>query len=264
MTEQGDGQTCNLCTRINGGKREGSAMQGRIAGFAAAICLAIAVAGSMPCQAQPKINLDLSSLSDRTISDRTAFLERKLDDERRSAQWWTYGWLAFNGGSMVASAALAATEDNRADRNADIVNSVQAMVGVANQLLRPLPAVHGAAPVRAMPDGTREERLARLSAAQDLVARGAGRAREPYELVTQAGAIGFNLIAGVAIWQVADFRHAWQSTIPSILIGEIQLFTTPWGPVDDLNSYRTEFAPGHAINWRVTPWFNGVQVSANF
>jgi hypothetical protein len=240
-------------------------MEVRHAGIAVCVAAALVIAGDPPAAAQQKrITLDLTSLSDEAINARTEFLERRLDGERRGAQFWHYGWGAFNGASMLATAALAATDDNRKDRNTDIVQSAQSLVGVLNVFLRPLPALSGADPVRAMPGETREERIARLAAAEDLVSRGADRAHEPYELGTQAGALGFNLLAGLVIWQVADFRHAWQSTIPGVVVGEIQLFTQPWQPADDLNAYRTEFAPGHAINWRVSPRPTGFEVSVNF
>lgn len=233
---------------------------------AAGFGLAIAVGAGTPAAGADarRITLDLSSLSDEAIVDRTEFLERRLDGERRGARWWQYGWTAFNGAAMVATAALAATDSDSKDRVTDITQSAQSLVGVVALLVRPLPALSGADPVRSMPGGTRDERISRLAVAEDLVRRGADRADEPYRFVPQIALFGFNLAAGVAIWQFADFKHAWQSTIPSIVIGEAQLLTTPGQPADDLNAYRTEFAPGHAINWRVSPRPNGFQVSVNF
>lgn len=243
----------------------GSTMRGPNPNKLACIVLALVIAGAGAARADQKpINLDLSSLDDKAISDRVDYLSRRLDDERRGAQFWQFGWTAFNGGSMIATAVLASQEDDHKDRVTDIVESAQSLIGVAALLLRPLPAQFGADPIRSMPDRTREDKLARLETAEDLVRRGAERAEEPGQWLPQLGLFGINLGAAVAIWQFADFRHAYQSAIPSVIIGEIQLWTTPSRPADDWHGYRTEFAPGHALEWRLSPRQNGIGVAVNF
>lgn len=240
-------------------------MLGPKANTAAFIALMFVIAGSAAARAAQKpVNLDLSSLGDKAISDRVDFLSRRLDDERRGAQFWQYGWTAFNGGSMIASAVLASREDDHKDRVADIVESTQSLIGVATLLLRPLPARFGADPIRGMPDRTREDKLARLETAEDLVRRGAERAEDPRQWRPQLSLFGINLAAALVIWQFADFRHAYQSAIPSIIIGEAQLWTTPAQPAEDLDRYRMKFAPQHVLEWQISPRPNGFQVAVDF
>lgn len=241
-------------------------------GLAARSCAAFALVLLIAAPGGPasagddtRLKLSLSSLSDAEIDARLQFLEQRLDSERTGAQLWQYGWTAFNGGSMAAEAAFAATADNRKDRATDAVQSVEGLIGVLNLVLRPLPARFGADPLRDLPGATRADRLNRLSLAEDLLRRGAARADEPYEILPHVGVVAVNLLAGAAIWKLADLRHAYQAVIPGIVLGELQLWTIPQRPVDDLDGYRARTtASSRAPTWQVVALPGGVEISLRF
>ncbi len=242
-------------------------MKGRVAlGWVPAAMLAATVAGGGPASAAPRrIALDLSSLSDQQVTERRDFLEQRLDDEQLHAQLWQYGWTAFNAGTMIDSAVQAATDDRRVDRNTNIVRAVEGAYGVAAMFLRPLPARFGADPVHEMPDATPEERRAQLVAADDLLQRSADRAEEPYQVLPHIGVFGINLLAGIAVWQLADLPHAYRTVLPGILIGEAQLWTLPEGPSDDLKAYHDRFGGGaNQASWWIAPRDGGLEVTFRF
>ncbi len=232
----------------------------------AAAALAVAVAWGGAARARPEhIQLDLSALNDPEISTRLDVLEQDLDREQTGAQLWQYGWSAFNASSMVYDAVEAANDNDRKDRNTHIVRAVEGLYGTAVVLLRPLPALDGADPVRAMPGETHEQRVARLAAAEDRVRGGAHRAETPYRVLPHVALFGINLLAGLAVWQFADLPHAYRTVLPGILIGEAQLWTLPQAPANDLADYRGRFGGGaQRANWWLSPREGGIEVTVRF
>ncbi len=81
-------------------------------------------------------------------------------------------------------------------------NGVQAglgAIGVADLLLRPLEARYGADPVRDLPEGTREEKIAKLRAAESQLHSNAERAEQRTSWAMHAGNVAVNGIAGLII-----------------------------------------------------------------
>ncbi len=231
-----------------------------------AAAMVIMLAASAPAFAKPdRIKLDLSALSDSAVTERLDTLESDLDRERTGAQLWQYGWTAFNGGTMIYDAVEASQNDNRKDRNTHIVRAVEGAIGVTAMFLRPLPALHGADPIRALPGETREERLVRLAAAEDRVRGGAERSDEPFQIFPHLGVFAINILAGIAVWQFADLPHAYRTVLPGILIGEAQLWTQPQAPANDLSDYRSRYGDGpHQASWWLSPREGGVEVTFRY
>ena len=249
------------------GARGRSARYNAVSAIAAmAVGLGLAATPVHPVQAaQRRLTLDLTGLSDASVTERLDFLVQRLDAEQTGAALWQYGWSAFNGGTLIADAVEAATDDDRKDRNTHIVRAVEGFYGILDLWLRPLPARFGADPVRALPRATAADRRGRLARAEELVSRGADRAEAPYTLLPHLTVLGVNLVAGLAIWQLADLPHAYRTVLPGLLIGEAQIWTQPHGPAGDAADYRENFGGGStAANWWLTPEPGGVEVTIRF
>lgn len=176
------------------------------------------------------------------IDWRVNDLAQVLDSQQTNAEYWEYGWGAFDGGTMIWSAVQARQDDNRKDRNTDIVQASESLIGLADVIFRPLPALYADSVCRD-PVLSQQDLLQCLSAREAMLEKSAERAHEPYELLPHLGNLGFNVVAGLIVSRVADTRHALITAIPGEVIGEAQIWTTPTQPIADSDRYKLQFGP---------------------
>lgn len=163
---------------------------------------------------------------------------RLLSAQQTQAQYWEYGWGSFNGAAVVYSAAAAIGENNAKKRNGNIVNAVQGLVGVGDVILRPLPAFSADTVCREL-----ESPVECLSRKESLLRDSAERAHEPYEILPHAANAAFNAVSGLVISQIGRTNDAFVTGISGLIVGELQIWSTPRGPLHDYDQYRTQFIP---------------------
>ena len=108
------------------------------------------------------ITQELSVLGDEEISQRLHFIEQRLDERRRHANYWQMGWTGFYAISSAVQGTAAVVTDNSDNRANYIVGATKSALALTDLLLRPLTARHGANEIRAMPGESRAERLSQL------------------------------------------------------------------------------------------------------
>jgi hypothetical protein len=193
-------------------------------------------------------------LTDDAVAERLRFIEERLEESRRHAQLWYWSWMTINAGSAIGlgiAAGLAQHEDDQVNNG---VQAGVAAIGVADLLLRPLNARFGAAPIAGLPEATREERLAKLRAAETLLRDNAERAEERTSWTMHAANVALNGVAGGLI---AGFGRPSDGLIAfgtGTVGGVINMLTQPWAPATDWQDYQARFG-GAAANreaWRVS------------
>jgi hypothetical protein len=210
-----------------------------------------------------------AGLSDEQIERRTAFLTERLDERRLHAAAWKYGWLVVDGAGGIAAAARAATEDGT-DQVNQISQAGKGAIGVAYILLNPMPGTAGADPIREMPDATREDKLARLAAAEELLARAADRARDRTSWLLHFGNVFINAAAAAPVLALGDEGQAAQSFGIGVAAGTLQILTQPWeGPSDwaDYERFIASDGAGTDISseeWQIVPHGIGLAVQRRF
>ncbi|MBK8175690.1 MAG: hypothetical protein IPK66_10620 [Rhodospirillales bacterium] len=183
-----------------------------------------------------------TALSDWAIDQRIAYIEQRLDDNRLHGQVWYWSWMTINGGSAAILGIQAGLSNHKDDR---INNGVQAglgAIGVADLLLRPLEARHGADPISDLPDSSRQEKIVKLRAAETQLHRNADRADERYAVVQHAGNVGVNAAAGLIIGLAGKRSDGIIAFVTGVIGGEIQIWSQPWEPADDWQSYKQQYA----------------------
>jgi len=181
-------------------------------------------------------------MSDQQVGLRMDFLDQRFAAQQTDAAYWEYGWGAFNGGSMIFSAVQASQTNSRKDRDMNIVQAVEGLIGVADVALRRLPAFD-ASSVCPAPVVTREDRMQCLAAKEALARRGADRANDFYEIMPHVENLGFNLLAGGIVWGLGGFNRGFITAVPGVLVGELQLWTIPGQPAQDYHDYQVHFSP---------------------
>jgi hypothetical protein len=180
---------------------------------------------------------DHAGLSDAQIDQRIQFLEQRLDDSKTHGQIWFWSWMAINSGSMVGNAIVAGTRGEHDDEVNYAAGAVLGAIGVADLLLRPLEARYGTDPVRGLPEATREQKLAKLRAAEDQLRRNAERAEQRHQVLPYAGNAGLALAAGLVVGLWGEEGSGIQTGISTLIGGAINNVTQPGRPEQDWDSY---------------------------
>jgi hypothetical protein len=210
----------------------------------------------------------LSALSDAEVDTRLQYLEHALDDRRLYSSLWWKGWTGFYALGVVVQSTRAGLESQDGKQADLVVSAVKALGGTVNLLRHPLAWKDGADPVRELPDATREDRLARLALAEEVLRKNAEAADRRYGWLAHVMNVGINA-AGAAIvhggW--GDRTRAWRSAGVGIAVGELMLWSHPWWYRSDYEEYERRFQPGAStsrVSWRVLPTIGGMVVQAEF
>jgi hypothetical protein len=196
-----------------------------------------AVLVSGPLHAAEPAPTDHASLSDAQIDQRIEFLEQRLDDSKTHGQIWFWSWLAINSGSMVGNGIVAGTRSEHDDQVNYATGAVLGAIGVADVLLRPLEARYGADPIRGLPEATREQKLAKLRAAEDQLRRNAERAEERHQVLPYAGNAGLALAAGLVVGLWGEQGSGIETGVSTLIGGALNIWTQPGRPEQDWDSY---------------------------
>lgn len=198
-----------------------------------ALLLVVAVASGQAAESAP----DASGLSDTEIDRRIQFLEERLDDSRTHGQVWHWSWLTINGGSMIGNSIAAASTGDNDDRVQRATGAALGAIGVANIFLRPMEARYGSDPVSGLPEANRQEKLAKLRAAEDQLRRNAERSENRWSPAEWTGNAVLAAAAGAVVVTFGETEAGLVTAVSTFLGGTANLLTQPWGPKDDWEAY---------------------------
>jgi hypothetical protein len=214
---------------------------------------------------------EAARLTDAQIEERLTFLTHRLDDNELHASLWYYGFLAVNASGMLAGAATAAVEDNDNKQMYDILNSSLGLIGTTYLLLDPLPGRSGSDPIAELPATTHQERAAQMAAAEDLLYRAAGRARQRTGWILHTGNVVLNAGAASVLVARDDLGDAALLFFLNTAVGAAQILLTPWQPLDDWEQYRQwtdggGVPPDPQVRWGIgpLPGGQGLALQASF
>jgi len=232
----------------------------------AALLLAVGCASTAPPRPdfpKPQNQADLDA--------RLHFLEERLDAGQLHAAAWNWGWLGIQVLSGFFQVEDAVQARQAGDRDRDIVNAVKTAVGVADILvIRPMPGIWGAAPLRGMPDATEDERLAQLARGEEILRATADRAAARKSWQVHVGNFLFNLAGSVVLFGLGHTEAAGLTLATGTLGGEIQIWTEPWRGTRDLADYEHLVETGHASapdpgqRWHLAPARDGLALEMRF
>lgn len=209
----------------------------------------------------------ISALSDAEIDARLDYLIERLDYKADYAAYWWRGWTGFYALGVVFQGVRAGLENDDSSQADLALSAGKAVLGTFTLLRHPMAWDHGADSVRAMPNETREDRVARLAFAENKLHRFARVTDRRLNWMSHAQNVAINAAcAGLVhgVWD--DPSRAWRSAGIAIVIGEIMLFSHPWWPRKDYDAYEQRFgmASEPKVSWQIVPTYHGVAVHARF
>ncbi len=202
-----------------------------------------------PAQAQQ------ATLTDEQVKERLAFIETSLHAGRPRAETWYYGWVgAYSAGALVTG-MLAGSHwydtkfegpEQVPDREAAegmLVTGVTFALGAGALLLDPFDPAFAPAELRKVPDGTTEERRAKLERAESVLRECARREKRGRSLTTHLLNLGTN--AAAAVVTKAVFHQSWGNALSTFALGEAislaNIFSQPMRASRDLASYEAKY-----------------------
>jgi hypothetical protein len=179
---------------------------------------------------------------DAEIAARLQFVEHALDAGRKSADRWWYGWLAAYGAAGIVQTSFAVTVEDSHQQQDLAIGALTSFVGAAGQFVFPLQAGRFARTLRTMPEGTADERRAKLAKGEAFLEKAAEQEAFGRSWKSQASSLAVNGGAGLATSLLFD-RPARDGLITFAIgqaVSELQYFTQPLKAVRDLAAYRRQ------------------------
>jgi hypothetical protein len=201
-------------------------------------CLIAVVTGASMLRADDALTPVHTSASDAELDKRLRFLEERLEASRLHGQIWYWSWMSIDVGSAVWLGVQAGLDDNEDDAVNNAVNAGLGVIGVADLLLRPLQARHGAEPIRGLPEQTRDQKIEKVRAAERLLHGNAERAEDRTSLAMHAGNVALNGAAGLIVGLAGRPSDGLITFGAGTAGGVINLLSAPWRPARDWKEYQ--------------------------
>ncbi len=179
---------------------------------------------------------------DAEIAARLQFVEHALDTGQQAVDRWWCGWLVGYGAAGIVQTSLAVVVDDSHQQQDLAIGALTSLVGAAGQFVFPLQAGRFARTLRMMPDGTPDQRRAKLTKGEAFLEKAAEQEAFGRSWKSQASSLAVNGGAGLATSLLFD-RPARDGLITFAIgqaVSELQYFTQPMKAVRDLAAYRRQ------------------------
>jgi len=224
----------------------------------AALALTAALTGGVLAQ-------ETADLSDEQVKERLGFLENALISAQPRAKLWWYGWIAGFSTAAAVQGGLAVANWDKTGDDKDfaedmLVGGATCAIGAAGQLIFPFVPAYGPKALPAMPEGTPEERQAKLVKTEELLRQCAKKEKEGRGWLTHGLNLGVNVTAGLVT--VLAFDRPWSDGLVTFAVSEsislLNIFSQPTRARRDLKNYEIRFQgkPGVYREAGATPIWN--------
>ena len=180
-------------------------------------------------------------MSEDEIERRVHFIETRLKAEATQARWYEASWaIVYTAGVGYGGYQISQSHSN-AELTEGIVGISKSVIGAAGLALGPLKAARAPRELDEGASSAPGQRDVRLALAESLLERNARESDIRYKWQPHVVNLVLNLAGGAAIWIAGDWKRALQSTAIAIPVGELSIWSRPWGAKRDLREYRREF-----------------------
>ena len=203
------------------------------------------------------------------LIERINFAQELLEHELPPTRQWFNILRAVYGGAVVVNAALAFIDEE--GQVAHITHASKASLGLIRAFADPYVPTYAADQLAAMPQGTKEEKEAKLAKAEALLDKGARQAVHRLSWKGRVLPTILHIIGGLVIWR---YQESWERGLISTVIGqtvtEITARTQPGGIIKAWETYQNKFLRKGAlpkepeVSFFILPTPLGVQTGFHF
>jgi hypothetical protein len=206
--------------------------------------------------------------TDADLDERLAYLESRLAEGESPSRTWWYVWTGGFGALTVGFGIGAFVMPERELRIDAAIAATSSALGLISVAALPSKSGFGPARIRRMPNGTPEEKRARLVEAETLIDDAAKQERLGTGILAHVGSVVVNLGGGAVRWFGYDHRTtAVVGVVSGLAIGETKIWTQPTPAVTTQARYRARWAtaaPAQSFEIRVLPTVGGLAVVGRF
>ena len=189
-------------------------------------------------------------LPDSIVKERIQVIQSMLDEGKRNANLWWYGWLAAYGAAAATQGVILIVSDKLATRQDMALGVITDLLGMGGQIISPM--VPGYAPGRLenIPGGTPEENTVKLREAEKLLEECAKREKEgrSWKIHVLDGAV--NLGCGFVMW--FGFKRTFLEGLENVALNtavcEVQIFTQPTRAIKDYKTYCRQYKTDQTLS----------------
>lgn len=220
-----------------------------------------------------------AELSDSQVTERLGFLKDALVSAQPRAKLWWYSWIAGYSGAALVQGGLAAANWDKKGEDREfaedmLVGGATCALGAGGLLISPFTPAYGPAALHELPEGTPEERRAKLLRAEELMRECAKREKKGRGPLTHGLNLGVNVAAGLVT--VLAFDRPWSDGLVTFAINEtvslLNIFSQPRRAERDLKNYEIRYQgkPGtyregvSSPNWYFSVYPGGLSLGIRF
>lgn len=186
---------------------------------------------------------------DGEVRERLTYIDSSLKEGEFASNLWYWGWIGGYSGLAAAHLTIYFAKpdllaDTRKHGRQDMMTGfITSILGVGGLAIDPMVPGYARNRFIDMPDGTAEERLAKLKQAEYWLKKSSQREIDGRGWLNHVLNFAVNFTAGMVIW--LGFDRPWYDLFitfgPGFAIGEIQIFTQPTRAINDWERYQRKY-----------------------
>ncbi|MBN2763391.1 MAG: hypothetical protein JXR41_09890 [Bacteroidales bacterium] len=192
------------------------------------------------------------SIPDSLVKERIQVIQEMLDQGKKNANIWWYGWIAGYGTATLAQGAVCLYSEKLATRQDMALGALTTLLGVGSQLIAPMDPGFVPDRLREIPEGNPEQNLIKLQEAERMLEACAVREKEgrSWKIHALDGAV--NVACGFVVW--FGFKRTFTDGLINVAMNtaicEAQIFTQPTRAIRDYDNYCRQYKTGQPLSVR--------------
>jgi hypothetical protein len=185
-------------------------------------------------------------IPDSVVIGRIECIQNMLGQSKPNANLWWYGWLAGYGAATVVQGAVYFAGNDQGTRQDMALGASITFLGAMGQLVTPLNPGKKAEMLAHISDSTSEDRLKKLSDAEEFLKATAIREKLGISWKTHALFTTVNAGSGLITW-LGFKRSVWAGVgnfALNTVITEIRIWTQPTRAIRDYQNYCSKYKSG--------------------
>ncbi len=213
------------------------------------------------------------STSDSIISEKLEYINNLLNQDKKNAQIWWYGWLIGYSAATVGQGIVYFSTDKKSTKQDMALGAATTALGAAAQIFSPL--VPGNLSVKySKNDGIMPSQFPNdLSYSEELLKEIAAREKKGRSWKMHAITGAVNISTGLITW-LGFKRSVWEGLeifAINTAVTELQIWTQPARAIKDYKNYCEKFGSGSGMEavkpakvWVVHVYPGGINIELNF
>lgn len=190
-----------------------------------------------------EISFSQTEIPDSVVKQRIQHIQNILDKNKRNADLWNYGWIGIYSAGTVAQGFVYVANNDKGLRQDMALGAATTLLADVFQIIDPLKTGKYARKLSEMKDETSDERMIKLTKAEEIFKSAATRDKsgKSWKIHALNGAV--NLSSGLITW-LAFKRTLWDGIINFAMnsaISELQICTQPTKTFKDYKLYKQQY-----------------------